>query len=175
MSKHVEAKFIVCEDVRTETNGKLTLTGVYPSEIIVLNKQPADAKLPDKWLAVLPRLAFVGFLRGVPGGKLDGDARVVTPRGEVIMSADLRGVYFEDARPSTLILQGGAVGIPELGTYKAEFRVGDYKFAFDIEISAASDFQVPPRVSSTGEKTEKKGAKGPKKAGRISSRAVAKQ
>lgn len=160
-----ELKFLLCEDVRTESNGKLTLVGVYPGEIIVLNKLPPDAHVPARFISVLPRLAIVLFLHDGAGSANGMAATVKSPSGELVVRANVDQFEVEKEKVGTLIVQTGPIGVSELGSYLLELSFGGRTRSFTFEVRAAADFVFPkkPResaeVRTRGQKKLKEGRK----------------
>jgi hypothetical protein len=147
--RNAEAKFLICEDVRSELNGKLTLTGVYPGDIILLNKLPSATVVPEQFISILPRLAIVVFIRGATGRAKLGQAVVTAPSGTAIIRGSLGEFAFDNKKPATIIVQTGPVGLPEIGTYRAEFSFDETKYSFTFEVQAAPDFVFAKKAGVT--------------------------
>lgn len=153
-------KFILCEDVRPETNGKLTLTGVYPGEIIVLNKLSPETKIPEGLISILPRLVMVTFFHDATGGAKAVRATVTSPSGKVILRAQVGEFTVEEGKAGTLIIQTGPIGIPELGSYRLDLSLDDSTHSFNFDIRPAADFVLP---KSKGEPSKGTRARGQEK------------
>lgn len=120
---------IVCDDVREEVGGKLSMIGLYQEEIIF-------AKIP----AMLPKLAFVIFLEGIKRAIPEVLVKVLTPGREpqeikldkpnkpkikrAIMSFFLSPVRFEEPGELTIELYFGKEKKP---TYTRSLMIREIK------------------------------------------------
>jgi hypothetical protein len=140
MASGYDVKFILCEDMRQETSGKVSLAGVYPGEKIVLLRNTPGFALDDN-IAVL-RLTFVAFIRGPEG---DVGVRVVVTRPDrrpTIASVDTRTKLQRD-KTSTVAIIGPNFPVPALGKYGVRFLLNDEPHDFHFEIEAGPEFVLP--------------------------------
>jgi hypothetical protein len=113
--------FDICDDIRPEQSGKLTLVGYYGRAIRV-------GSLP----ATLSKLCFLAQFEPLAEG-LSVDIRVMSPSGAVLLNAEKLRVVIPDQshlvpkefRHTLLLLQIVPMPINEEGVYRADFAFSD--------------------------------------------------
>jgi hypothetical protein len=140
MAKRYDVRFILCEDIRVEANGKVSMAGIYPGELIVLLQNIAEAALPAGTIAVLSRLCFVFFVSGPPGS-VAASINVYSPNRDqkVIESKPLPG-KIEQGRTGTIGFTGSTFPVPALGSYAVELKLDEELHEFGFVVEAGPDF-----------------------------------
>jgi hypothetical protein len=109
--------FLLCDDVRPEIGNKLTLLGLYGTDILLSSNAPLT----------LPSIVFAFLIRDGEG-TFQGRLRVLRPNGEP---------FFEAPEPhSVTIIPGTSVTevskfVPfpvEIGTYTVEFFLDQHRY-----------------------------------------------
>jgi hypothetical protein len=77
------SSFLLCEDVREEVNGKLTIVGVFPNDEIVLQKD-----------ILIPSLMVVLFARGGEG-PCETRISVTDPKGQTVIESPKQKIVVE--------------------------------------------------------------------------------
>jgi hypothetical protein len=155
-TRRYDVKFILCEDVRVETNAKVSLAGIYPGELIVLLRNPDGLKVPTGHIALLPRLSFVFFVVG-PGGTVEVATSVTGPNGEKVVASYAMPGKIEDGKASTFGITGTAFPVPALGKYTVELALDRESYKFEFSISAGPEF----RASDTRVRARRKAVQKP--------------
>lgn len=110
--------FSVCDDIRSEENGKITLIGYYGRSL-------RAASLPS----LLPKLCFLGQFEVLPNGATL-DLSLLSPTGTIVMSAaGLKILPLESAtlippeyRLAQVFFQVVPMPLTEEGPYRVEFK-----------------------------------------------------
>ena len=149
MAKRYDARFILCEDIRVEANGKVSLAGIYPGELILLLQNIAETALPAGTIAVLSRLCFVFFVSGPPGS-VRASITVYSPdrHKKIIESRSLPG-QIEQGRAATIGFTGSTFPVPALGSYAVELKIDDEVHELSFVIEAGPDFVPRVRPGAT--------------------------
>jgi hypothetical protein len=121
----------LCEDVRQEINGKLSLLGLYPDDTIIVLGKPASA-LPPGVVAHL-NLAVVIVVTG-GAGKFDGILRIVAPGGKALFESPMMPVTIERGRSATAGWKIQGVLFPRFGEYKIEFALDRKRYTFAFRV-----------------------------------------
>jgi hypothetical protein len=131
-------KFILCEDVRSEVQAKVSLLGIYPGETVrVIGDAPPemqDAK------AAISSLAFAFFVSNAKG-KLAPRLQFTDPRGIDGPPLDLAETAFEPGKSSTIAALAKPFIVSAFGEYSVTLQLGAtaHKFAFYVEKGSSSD------------------------------------
>jgi hypothetical protein len=124
--------WILCEVVRQEVNGKLSLLGVFTGEAIRVMGTPPEG-LPEGCVGGLNELALVAtFFDGQ--GKHDVAFELYGPGRAKIGGGNFQPLDFSVAQSGTIVFQARQFLVPAFGEYLARFRIGakDYDFNFRI-------------------------------------------
>jgi hypothetical protein len=142
---------LICESVRQEPLGKLSVLGWYNGDEIILHRLPSA---PDPWIPTLPGLAFLfQFLGGE--GTFPVKFSFADPAGKQIAEMDFGEKEFRPGARTTLAITGnGPISLKNFGSYVACVSVGEKKFRHKIHIkegaplsdAAASLPQLPPSL-----------------------------
>jgi hypothetical protein len=131
-------RFLVSDDLREETNGKMTVIGLYADDKIWVLPSPIGMAPPQGFVAALPQLC-IGciFLDG--SGRYDVKALITSPSGTKMVD-QIFDQTFISGQTSTIGIRGNNLLFPEFGKYKCEFTVGNANvFRHDFEL-----LQGPP-------------------------------
>jgi hypothetical protein len=160
MSKSIlpsRAKFLLCDDVRAETNGKITVVGLYPDDKILVNLIPGLPSLPGT-VAVLNQIAIVCMLFD-GDGMFPASATITGPSGLKLPSVMLGNPTFKPGTSATIVLNsGGAFPVPSYGHYKCVLTVDKQDFLFQFEIAAGPGAATPARPAAPVKKKSRRKA-----------------
>ena len=136
-------QYILCEDVRKEAEGKLSLLGVFLANRIFVTVAESSEHSPGP-VALLSSLAVVATFRGGVG-KFKTKFEIFSPGSEVVVQGTLGEVDLDRGDTSTAIFKINGFQVPEFGTFLARFTIGTevYDFNFSIE-------RKPKTASETG-------------------------
>lgn len=121
------ATFVLAEDTRQESSGKVTIAGIYPGDRIVIHSRPT-AKEP----AVLRMLLYFNFRDGY--GKFETKALILKPDGTTYFENKMGPSEKESEGSMTVVFALMPAQIVELGTYTAIVYLDDQEYAFDFDI-----------------------------------------
>jgi hypothetical protein len=132
-------KFLLCDDVRAESSGKLTLIGLYPDDKILVQQNPALTNQPG-WpagmVAVLNQLAIVCVAFG-GDGTFPASATITGPSGVPLSTMPLGTAIFQPNTPATMALQGGLFPVAQYGQFKCTLTIGKSSFHYTFDVIAA--------------------------------------
>ena len=116
---------IVCEDIRQETNGKLTLIGVFGDDIVF-------AEWPEEPVHV--QLAFLIRVFVLEGEEIH--TTMVAPDKKVIFESTLKTDQKTHPSPtiSVILKSGNPVLMPTPGTYKIVVEYGGKRDSRDFSV-----------------------------------------
>jgi hypothetical protein len=145
-------KFLLCDDVRSEANGKLSLIGLYPDDKIYVLSSPNVPGQPSAmpgFVAVLNQLAVVCLAFGGVG-VFPASAKITGPSGQAFSTMLLGNPTFTHGATSTIALQGGLFPVQSYGRYTCTLTIGavDFTFGFDI-LAAPAPTALPPPAAVT--------------------------
>jgi hypothetical protein len=139
-------KFLLCDDVRSEHDGKIMLWGWYPDNQILCH--PPSAPLPDNNVFLLSGISFVIAL-------MDGEGefalRMVLrgpPDGKEFFDQPAGQARKERRRPHTFTFRFAPFAHSSFGQFTVVLYLGDrpYEFAFDVH-AVASPVNIPAPTS----------------------------
>jgi hypothetical protein len=133
--KHLSIKFILCEDVRSEIYGKLSLIGVYPGETVVLVNSP-PAGTPKGQMPAISSLAFV-FLVSNGNGKASPRIVVTDPKGTSGTPLQLAESTFVPENSVPIAGVAKPFVVTELGEFSIALDIGGAEFQFPFRIRKA--------------------------------------
>jgi hypothetical protein len=142
MSKKTEwesklsVKFILCEDIRAEMQGKVSLVGVYPGENLLLVNDPPPGTPKDHKPAI-SSLAFVFFVSN-GSGKASPRVIISDPRGKVAAPVQLADTTFVPDSAATIAGLAKPFVVGEVGKYSIRLEIGVRKFEFHFLIRKAT-------------------------------------
>jgi hypothetical protein len=127
------AKFIVCEDVRAEVNGKLVMVGVYPGETINFFRKPT----PDHPGRVNLALSF--WMRG-GRGTFETKLRIICPDGDTLIERQLQPPQTaEEGKIMTFILAARNAEFKRDGKYKVVVSLNDRDYEFPLFVTYTNE------------------------------------
>ena len=129
----IAQQFVVCDDVRQETAGKVTIVGAYLGNEILCFPAPG-AKFPKGIVAILGSLALVVSFHGL-GGSHDGVIEISDPAGKLLGKSPLGKIEFDPARTAVLMFKTNNFPVPKFGLYGVKVLIGKsaYDFSFSIK------------------------------------------
>lgn len=164
MAKRYDVRFILCEDIRVEANGKISLAGIYPGELVVLLQNIAEAALPAGTIAVLSRLCFVFFVSG-PAGSVGASINVYGPSRDkkIVESQSLPG-KIEQGKTATIGFTGSTFPVSALGSHTVELKLDEELHEFSFVIEAGPNFvpRTKPMATRKRSQTSKSALRRPK-------------
>lgn len=121
--------FLVCDDIRVEYLGKITLLGWYPAGGITVHKSSA---VKGEWEPALQSLAVIFVLRAGVGSHR-ARFTLETPSGKEIAEQNVE-MRLNPSGTSTVICKGGPIKLPEMGAYRARLKGGPWEFVGEVKI-----------------------------------------
>jgi len=103
--------WVLCDEVRFETNGKHILIGVYPGALRLRKPPPVSVSTLFVWLQL--------ELTKVDYGEYE--LRIVDPREALVARFRGKAKFKSADEPATLICSTGPLTIPDYGIYRIEF------------------------------------------------------
>jgi hypothetical protein len=148
-------KFLLCDDARAESSGKLTLVGLYPDDKILVQQNPAVPIQPPGVVALLNQLAIVCILFD-GDGVFPASATITGPSGLKLADMPLGTPTFKAGAPGIMALQCGLFPVAQLGQYTCTVTVGksDFRFPFYFLAGPAPTASVP--TAPTKKKSRRK-------------------
>jgi hypothetical protein len=153
----VSVRFLLCDDVRPEASGKLTLVGLYPNSVVVVRRAVVPAG--TNAVALLDSLTMMFVIEAEPG-TCKALVRLQAPTDAVILdgtevdvkiSADGAGVLF--AKASQLLL-------PAYGRYEIFLTLEGktHPFSFDVRDGTGTTAarEEPPKKSAVKKARKRK-------------------
>ena len=135
-----KAKFFLADDVRQETNRKLTLVGLYPHDLIIIVSNGRN-KPSSKTPAVLHFV--IGCILADGAGEFKPKALFTDPSGKKVFEGEVARLRIFPGFGSTLIMQVPQLVVSELGTYKVLLTVGTNSFAYEFQVVASAKMHLP--------------------------------
>lgn len=134
--KQFDARFLLCEDIRAEALGKISLIGVYVGERVVVWPLPGRKPTDTKDVAQIGPLAFVVVVSG-PSGKYKTAFELVNPDGKRWGSKQLGKLEIKDDAASLLATRALQMLVPKFGQYVVRFSLDGSRFDFPFQITPA--------------------------------------
>lgn len=130
----MKVNFLLAEDVRPEVSNKLTILGLFPGEVVILQKGARPEGVPEDAPAGLERLAILVTISDTEGPhKYKG--RVVEPSGELYKpEIELGNGISQKGFSHTVIVALRPFIVKQPGIFHFEFFVDDEIFSFPFEI-----------------------------------------
>jgi hypothetical protein len=143
-------KFLLCEDVRPEADGKLTIIGLYADDRMIVNVTPGVAPPPPAGVPIygVPQLAIASIvLDGV--GTYPAGTEILDPTGGSMGKVAMGDAVLSAGKTATLAIKSGPFPVARFGSYKFVLTLGPATFSFDFEILAGPGsglvtVQTPP-------------------------------
>ena len=131
-----DLKFLVAEDLRAETGGKVSLVGLIPGERLAV-----QGSAPPGVAFAIPSITFIFILTGSSAGQFRGHFRIIAPdKKTVISDMPLEKPISKVAGRATLFAAAAKPFVgPTLGTYSVDLDLGKVKFKFPLTIDKADD------------------------------------
>jgi len=128
--------FIICEDIRAEVGGKISLIGAYLGYSITLSgDMPKDA--PAGAIPALPALSFALAIFG-EAGTYPCKAQITAPGNKEYPERDLGTATLAVPQTHVLVLREQPFPVAAWGTYSVRFQVGSDSYSFEFDIVHAS-------------------------------------
>jgi len=144
------ARFLVCDDVRPELYGKLTIVGWYPRDAIALHPvDPNDAN----WNPTILSLALLyEFEDGI--GTFDAELEITTPSSKSIGRTKIGTLVVEKGQPAGIVARLAQLPLPEFGAYTFTLYLGNKSYPKTITVNKgdASMLQALTQVNPTVKK-----------------------
>lgn len=124
---------LICEDIRKEADGKLSLLGVFPKRVIIV---PSDEALPMRMQALnfymqlettVDDVFSARFLATPPSGA-NPEVYPEIDAGKVVVNVDKENVIHIKLRDFPLL---------EYGKYKVDWKLREQSFSLDFDVKAA--------------------------------------
>jgi hypothetical protein len=131
-------EFIVCENVRQETYGKLSLLGFFGAEEIRVDRAlPFPAAFP---------LAFVFVLREGEGN-FKVEIELHNPVGDVLFKSDLPNAVKLPERNHTITVNFTPFIVPTPGIYSVVLKLDGHEFTRRLNIRVGSPLEPSPSIN----------------------------
>lgn len=136
-----DVKFFLAEDVRPESNGKMSLMGLLPGEFVgVLGPSPPAANIAF----AIPSLSFLFVVSGPSSGQFSTRFRITAPDKKTVVldvpsEAPIRKT---PGKPAAFGTAAKPFLGPAFGTYRVHLELGKAKFSFPFTIEKAPE---PPK------------------------------
>jgi len=129
----MKIKHYICEDVRQEIQGKITLNGLYPDDCLVLPEIIAQGPGVQEYTAVDRLMVLVNVSDDI------GEKKIVTellnPDGEIHgVNADIGTILLEEGKSANIIMNLAAFPVPTEGTYIIRVFIGDFKYDIPLTL-----------------------------------------
>jgi hypothetical protein len=151
------SRFYLCDDVRPEATGKLTLVGLYPDDKILAQTPLNQQGTPG--IVVISQMAIVCVLFD-GDGIFDVTTTLKGPMGQSIANMILKNATFIPLKPLVLIMPNQQFPLSGFGQYTMTVEVGAATFRFDFEILLSQP--GPPALIPPVPKKRKKLPRKPK-------------
>jgi hypothetical protein len=127
-------RFTLCDDIRQEVNGKVSLMGIYAADkVVLLDPKPIPEQ---KALAVLPSMALAFFIANAEGS-LNMSVQLVPPSGAKSPVLNIGPVVAEKGRSAITGAFLRPFVVQEYGTHKVLLHLDDRKYEFSFEVVQA--------------------------------------
>jgi hypothetical protein len=138
------AQFLLSDDIREETSGKMTIIGYYTDAKVFVTTIPNAPAPPAGVIAQMPQFCMSCILsEGV--GQFPILAEIRGPSGQLIATFNAQQVFIAGAT-TTIALRGLNVTFPEFGKYECTVTVKTKKFTYSFELVQGP----PPSAASMG-------------------------
>lgn len=138
----LSASFLLCEDIRSELHGKVTVVGLFPGGKVLLLKSPKKVK---GFVGQVNQLAILAMIQG-PNGNFPVSLVLTSPTNETVLDGNLGPVPLTEGRTGIIAFRMAPFMVPAFGTYRAAFTVGDKVLPFEFQIEGVSSL---PDTSAT--------------------------
>ena len=126
--------FIVCDDIRQEQGGKLSLMGWFPDGIVLVNIAEGPSSGPALALSTLAMA--VAFLDGA--GDYRARVRLVAPGGKEMLSPDnVIPVSKGEGKAMTLNFKLAPFTHDSFGQFRLSVSLDDHEYGFTFEVIRA--------------------------------------
>lgn len=143
-------RFFLCDDVRAETDGKITLVGFYPDDKIIVNQLPAANTGPV--LVAIPQLAIAAIVMDGVGTLLSPSGEVTDPLGKLVSRATLGAAVLVAGKTYSIVIKGNMFPVPHFGRYEFKLTLDKTTFSFPFDIQAGPTFTgvplIPPAIAA---------------------------
>jgi len=133
----MKINFLIADEIRSETNGKHTVLGLYPDNIIVLeNKDNSGTNTNSPNLtAVIDRLAIFVNISEISEGEHEIKGQVIDPSGNPLgAEIPFGNTSIETGKSHTYILETRQFIVKERGTYQFKLIVDGIAYEYPFKI-----------------------------------------
>lgn len=131
----MNVSFLLAEEVRLETQNKVTVLGLYPGDVIVIVKGGRTETVSEETPAALERVTILAIVRDAPDGLHKFKGRIVEPSGvEYKPMAEFGEATTKQGFSHTVIIEMKPLLVKQPGHFNFEFFVDDQMFTFPFEI-----------------------------------------
>ncbi|MEK8080687.1 DUF6941 family protein [Pseudomonas sp. XK-1] len=125
---------LICDDIRAEAGGKITISGVYSNGVYFNNDTP-DNKL------YTPQFAIYGLFES-PDTDFRLSINIKSPSGEILVKGPDQDIKVYNNIPITTGLKFSGITFKEIGTHTVEFVFdGEKKITYKFEVGL-----LPPKL-----------------------------
>jgi hypothetical protein len=138
--KPLSASFLLCEDVRPELNGKVTINGLFPGAKVLLLTKPKTKKAKGT-VGRIDQLAILAMIEN-GSGSFPVTLLVKGPAGEKILEGKIGDVLLAEGRTALLAFRMLPLIVPTFGSFRAEFTVGESVLPFEFHIEGVASLPI---------------------------------
>jgi len=146
-------RFLLCDDVRPEATGKVSIIGLYPADVIMVRNM--DGQVPPEGLVTVLGQIAIACLALNGNGTYTAGVAITGPSGQNMLSGSLGEFTLARDRNATLIVQSTNLAVPEYGKYTLILTIGKREYPFEFNIVQAPDSIVTPHVSAAPKKAKR--------------------
>lgn len=141
-----KAKFYLCDDVREEALGKMTLVGLFADDKVFVHLQNGMPAPPPGAVALIGHIAIACVLFDGEGS-FPVHADLFRPSGQQVGYLSAPQLTFKTGTTATFVLKGPNFPVHEYGKYSCKVFVDTTVFPFDFEILQGPSLPVGPGAS----------------------------
>jgi len=131
----MKVDFLISEEVRPEANGKFTVLGLFPGNIVILMKGTRLKDTPEETPDFFEKLVFLVVASDMSEGRHKFSGSLTDPAGKTMKSKEAFGeADVKKGFTHAIILEMKPFTVRLFGLYTFNFFVDRKKFSFPFEI-----------------------------------------
>jgi len=133
----MKVSFLIAEEVRPEASSKVTVLGLFPGNIIILQNGMRPEGVPGDTPEGLERLTILVTINDAPEGIHKFRGRIIEPSGDLYKpEASLGEVTAKAGFSNSVVIEMKPFIVKKAGEFRLEFFVDEQMFTFPFEIRA---------------------------------------
>ena len=130
----MKVNFLIAEEVRLETNSKMSIIGLFAGDVIIFLKGERPEGVPEGTPAGMERLAILAIITDTYGVH-NFKGRLIEPSGNLYQPEIALGdANIQEGFSHTIIVQLKPFIVRQPGIFRFEFFVDEEIFTFPFEI-----------------------------------------